>query len=146
MYTNTISSKLVVSAGHFRVFLKKHFLNGLHGPVRTVRRIHLVHFHPSMHGGRWLSPPRAAGATTTAIRTLALRCSASDSDCGRSWSIEGWIQSKKRNRLGQRIVERLVRLHTNIALQRVLTDWREETLPWEVEMMIKDPASSDESE
>eukprot|EP00962_Isochrysis_galbana_P006733 scaffold1813_cov129-Isochrysis_galbana.AAC.6 len=30
-----------------------------------------------------------------------------------SWSVEGWIHSKKRNRLGQKTVEQLVRSHTN---------------------------------
>ena len=31
-------------------------------------------------------------------------------------SIEGWIHSKKRNRLGQDLVERLVCKHTNLQL------------------------------
>jgi len=49
-----------------------------------------------------------------AVRLLALTCSASG--CERSWSVEDWIHSKKRNRLGQLTVERLVRCHTNLLL------------------------------
>eukprot|EP00967_Tisochrysis_lutea_P159069 scaffold327967_cov70-Tisochrysis_lutea.AAC.1 len=48
-------------------------------------------------------------------RLLAMDCSASG--CEHSWSVEGWIHSKKRNRMGQRTVERLVRCHTNLLLE-----------------------------
>jgi hypothetical protein len=34
--------------------------------------------------------------------------------CDHSWSIEGWIQSKRRNRLSQELFERLLRTHTNL--------------------------------
>jgi hypothetical protein len=37
----------------------------------------------------------------------------SASVCEHCWSIEGWIHSKKRNRLSQELVERLIRTHTN---------------------------------
>eukprot|EP00967_Tisochrysis_lutea_P046555 scaffold56570_cov34-Tisochrysis_lutea.AAC.1 len=47
-----------------------------------------------------------------------------------SWSVEGWIHSKKRNRLGQKTVERLVRAHTNLLLDESLAEWEASTLPW----------------
>jgi len=70
-------------------------------------------------------------------RLAALACSASG--CEHSWSIEGWIHSKKRNRLSQTCVERLVRTHTNLLLEETLDSWRSEALPWELEMIIQDP-------
>ena len=74
-------------------------------------------------------------------RLPALACSASV--CEHSWSIEGWVHSKKRNRLSQRMVERLVRTHTNLLLDAALDDWRAEVLPWELEMIIEDPEDSE---
>jgi len=72
-----------------------------------------------------------------AMRLLALSCSASG--CERSWSVEDWIHSKKRNRLGHRTVERLVRAHTNLVLQQVMTDWESCVLPWDLEMIPDEP-------
>jgi hypothetical protein len=50
-----------------------------------------------------------------ATRLLSLSCSASA--CEHSWSIEGWMHSKKGNCMGQGTVERLVRTHTNLLLE-----------------------------
>ena len=72
-----------------------------------------------------------------AMRLLAMSCSASG--CETSWSVEGWIHSKKRNRLGQLTVERLVRAHTNLLLEEVLEDWESVLLPWEQEMIVDEP-------
>ena len=72
-----------------------------------------------------------------ATRLTSLACSAST--CEHSWSIEGWIHSKKRNRLSQANVERLVRTHTNMHLDDRLDDWKATPLPWEVEMEVDDP-------
>ena len=72
-----------------------------------------------------------------AQRVASLSCSASG--CEHSWSIEGWVHSKKRNRLGQTLVERLVRAHTNILLGNKLEEWVAPVLPWELEMIIDDP-------
>ena len=47
-----------------------------------------------------------------ALKVVLLPCSASV--CEHSWGIEGWIHSKKRNRLGQDLVECLVHTHTNL--------------------------------
>ena len=74
-----------------------------------------------------------------ALRLTPLTCSASG--CEHSWSIEGWIHSKKRNRLGQTNVERLVRAHTNLILDRTLKDWSATALPWEIDMTIEEPES-----
>ena len=57
--------------------------------------------------------------------------------------VEGWIHSNKRNRLGQKNVERLLRVHTNLKLEAVLTDWREVVLPWDVEMIFDEPDDED---
>lgn len=70
-------------------------------------------------------------------RLLALTCSASG--CEHAWSIEGWIHSKKRNRLGQDNVNRLIRAHTNLHLRSLLKDWVPQVLPWDIEMLIEDP-------
>lgn len=67
-----------------------------------------------------------------AIRLLALSCSCSASGCERSWSVEDWIHSKKRNRLGQRTVERLVRCHTNLLLRGVFEECESHVLPWDL--------------
>ena len=72
-----------------------------------------------------------------ALRLTSLTCSASG--CEHSWSIEGWIHSKKRNRLGQTNVEMLVRAHTNLILDRTLEDWSATVLPWEIDMTIEEP-------
>ena len=75
-----------------------------------------------------------------------LACSASG--CEHSWSIEGRMHSKKRNRLGQQKVQRLVRTHSNLLLEDKLAGWRSTALPWEIEMEIRDGESDepDESE
>eukprot|EP00967_Tisochrysis_lutea_P125747 scaffold211761_cov21-Tisochrysis_lutea.AAC.1 len=75
------------------------------------------------------------------MRLLSLSCSASS--CEHSWSIEGWIHSKKRNRLGQATVDRLIRCHTNIILESNLDDEEQAvTLPWEEEMEVDEPEES----
>jgi hypothetical protein len=72
----------------------------------------------------------------------SLACSASL--CEHSWSIEGWMHSKKRNRLGQTFVERLVRAHTNLLMEGKLEDWRMLVRPWEIDMIIEDPEDGEE--
>jgi len=81
-----------------------------------------------------------------AMRLGGLSCSASG--CEHSWSLEGWMHSNKRNRLGQQKVQRLVRTHSNLLLERKLEGWRAPSLPWEIDMEIHmgDSDDSDESE
>jgi hypothetical protein len=42
--------------------------------------------------------------------------------CENWWSIEGWIHSRRRNRLDQKLVEKLVRADTNLVLRESLDD------------------------
>ena len=72
-----------------------------------------------------------------ALRVTSLTCSASG--CEHAWSIEGWVHSNKRNRLGQKNVERLVRAHTNMRLDRSLNSFVATSLPWEMEMIVDEP-------
>ena len=70
-------------------------------------------------------------------RLLALACSASG--CEHSWSVEAWIHSKKRNRLSQLNVTRLLRAHTNLNLLSQWEDWESKVLPWDIEMICDEP-------
>ena len=47
-------------------------------------------------------------------------------------SIEGCIHSNRRNRLGQKLVEHLVRTHTNLKLEQRLEMYETDLLPWDV--------------
>ena len=71
-----------------------------------------------------------------------MSCSASA--CEHSWSIEGWIHSKRRNRLGQQIVERLVRTYTNLQLDHRLELYETGQIPWDIEMVVQESLSDDE--
>ena len=62
----------------------------------------------------------------------------------RSWSIEGWIHSNRRNRIGQNLVECLVRTHTNLKLEQRLEMYEAGLLPWDIEMMVEEPVSDDD--
>jgi hypothetical protein len=55
-----------------------------------------------------------------AYKVSGVMCSASA--CEHCWSIEGWIHSQRRNRLDQKLVEKLVRAHTNLVLRESLDD------------------------
>lgn len=57
-----------------------------------------------MAGYRWAKTymPKWPDLMYVAVRVLALSCSATG--CEDSWSVEGWMHSKKRNRLGQKVV------------------------------------------
>ncbi len=76
------------------------------------------------------------------LRVVCIPCSASAAE--HSWSIEGWIHSKRRNRLGQVLVERLVRAHMNMAVDRALDQASQKLLPWDIELVIEEPEGSDE--
>jgi hypothetical protein len=77
-----------------------------------------------------------------ALKVVLLPCSVSA--CEHNWSIEGWIHSKRRNRLGQDLVERLVRTHTNLQLEHRLELYEAGMLPWDIEMTVEEPLSDDE--
>mmetsp|Transcript_10515 Transcript_10515/g.32359 ORF Transcript_10515/g.32359 Transcript_10515/m.32359 type:complete len:96 (+) Transcript_10515:1086-1373(+) len=83
----------------------------------------------------YMSPwPHLSWAAT---RLVSMTCSASG--CEHAWSVEGWIHSKKRNRMGQTTVDRLVRTHTNLLLESKLQDWTCAVLPWDLDMIIEEP-------
>jgi hypothetical protein len=53
-------------------------------------------------------------------------------DC---WSIEGWIYLKRRNKLHQKLVEKLVHTHTNLVLKESLDDTLHHLLPEDISSM-----------
>ena len=71
-------------------------------------------------------------------------CSASA--CEHCWSIEGWIHSKRRNKLHQKLVEKLVRAHTNLVLRESLDAALHHLLPWDIELIIDEPVDESEEE
>ena len=59
-------------------------------------------------------------------------------------SRKDWIHSKRRNRLGQELVDRLVRAHTNLKLEQRLQLYEAGLLPWDIEMTVEESLSDDE--
>ncbi len=70
----------------------------------------------------------------------------SSSVCEHCWSVEGWIHSQRRNRLDQKLVEKLVRAHTNLVLRESLDDTLRHLLPWDIELVIDEPIDEQEEE
>jgi hypothetical protein len=70
----------------------------------------------------------------------------STSACEHYWSIEGWIHSQRRNRLDQKLVEKLVRSHTNLVLRESLDDTIRDLLLWDIEIVIDEPVDEEEEE
>ena len=66
--------------------------------------------------------------------------------CDHCWSIEGWIHSKRRNKLHQTLVEKLVRTHTTLVLRESLDDPLHHLLPWDIELIIDEPVDESEEE
>ena len=60
------------------------------------------------------------------------------------WSIEGWIHSQRRNRLEQKLVEKLVQTHTNLVLRVSFDDTLR--VPWDIEVVIDEPVDEPEEE
>jgi hypothetical protein len=58
--------------------------------------------------------------------------------CEHCWSIEGWIHSKRRNKIHQKLVEKLVRTHTNLVMRESLDDVLHHLLLWDIEFIIDD--------
>ncbi len=67
-----------------------------------------------------------------------------------AWSIEGLIHSQRRNRLDQnliqKLVEKLVRAHTDLVLRWSLDDTLRDLLPWDIELVIDEPVDEKEEE
>ncbi len=66
--------------------------------------------------------------------------------CEHCWSVEGWIHSQRRNRLDQKLVEKLVRAHTNLVLRESLDDTLRHLLPWDIEFVIDESVDEQEEE
>ena len=79
-----------------------------------------------------------------AYKVSGVMCSVSS--CEHCWYIEGWIHSKRRNRLHQTLVEKLVRTHTNLVLRESLDDSLYHLLPWDIDLLIDDPVDDPEEE
>ena len=54
------------------------------------------------------------------------------------------MHSKRRNRLGQDLVECLVRTHINLHLDQCLEFYEAGILPWDIEMTVEESLSDDE--
>jgi hypothetical protein len=54
------------------------------------------------------------------------------------------VGSTPKNRLGQDLVERLVRTHNNLQLEYCLELSEAGMLPWDIEMTVEEPLSDDE--
>jgi hypothetical protein len=66
------------------------------------------------------------------LKIVFLTCSASV--CEDRWSIEDSIHSKRRNRLGREIVERLVCIHSNLKFDHRLDLYETGMFPWDIHM------------
>ena len=86
-----------------------------------------------------VSPQGRTALMWLALKVVLLPCSVSAFE--HRWSIEGWIHSNRRNRLGQKLVERLVRTHTNLKLEQRLEMYEAGLLPWDIEMTVEEPVS-----
>ena len=79
-----------------------------------------------------------------AYKVSGVMCSASA--CEHCWSIEGWILSKRRNKVHQKLVEKpLSRTHKPCARES-LDDTLHHLLPWDIELTIDEPVDEPEEE
>jgi hypothetical protein len=76
------------------------------------------------------------------LKVVLLSCSASAGE--HRWSIEGWIHSNRSNRLSQKLVECLVRTHTNLKLEQRLEMYEDGLIPWDIEMTVEEAVSDDD--
>jgi hypothetical protein len=76
------------------------------------------------------------------LKVVLLTCSASVYEY--VWSIKGWIHSDRRNRIGQKFAERLVRTHTNLKLEQGLEMYETGLFPWDIEMTVEEFVSDDD--
>ncbi len=76
------------------------------------------------------------------LKVVLLTCSVSTYE--HNWLIEGWINSNRRNRLGQKLVELLVHTHTNLKLEQRLEMYEDGLLPWDIEMTVEETVSNDD--
>jgi hypothetical protein len=96
-----------------------------------------------------LSPPKCSSFLKQpgywfAYKVSGVMCSASA--CEHCWSVEGWIHSQRRNRLYQKLVEKLVRAHTNLVLRESLDDALRHLLPLDIDLVIDETVDEEEEE
>ncbi len=75
--------------------------------------------------------------TTLIFKVVLLSCSGSS--CEHRWSIEGWIHSQRRKRLGQD-------LHINLQFEHCLDLYEDVMLSLDIEMTVEESLSDDEDE
>ena len=90
---------------------------------------------------RW-SPGFPGNNHSLPLKVVLLPCS--DSTCEHIWSIEDWIHSKRRNILGQDLVEGLVNSHTNLKLEQSLEMYESGLFPWDIEKTVEESLLHDE--
>jgi hypothetical protein len=56
------------------------------------------------------------------------------------------VYVKRRNKVHQTLVEKVVRTHTNLVLRESLDDTLYHLLPWDIEFIIDDPVDETEEE
>jgi hypothetical protein len=61
-------------------------------------------------------------------------------------SRDGFTLKLRRNRLDQKLVEKLVHAHTNLVLRESLDDALRHLLPWDIELVIDEPVDEQEEE
>ena len=77
-------------------------------------------------------------------KVSGVMCSASA--CEHCWSIEGWIHSKRRNKVHQKLVEKpRSRTHKSCARES-LDDVLHHLLPWDIDLTIDEPVDEPEEE
>jgi hypothetical protein len=79
-----------------------------------------------------------------AYKVSGVMCSVST--CEHCWSIEGWIHSKRRNKIHQKLVEKLVRTHASLVLRESLDAALHHLLPWDIDLIIDEPVDESEEE
>jgi len=83
-------------------------------------------------------------------RLHSVPCSASA--CEHAWSIQGWFTSKRRNRLRETVLQRLMRMHANLLMldnqnQLTFKDGPfagQAVVPWDLECEIPEPYEGDD--
>ena len=70
----------------------------------------------------------------------------STSACEHCWSIEGWIHSKRRNKVHQKLVEKPRSRTQKPCARESLDEVLHHLLPWDIEIIIDDPVDEPEEE
>ncbi len=66
--------------------------------------------------------------------------------CEHCWSIEGWIHSKRRNKVHQKLVEKPRSRTYKPCTRESLDDALHHLLPWDIELTIDEPVDESEEE